>query len=65
MLFQTVNTELVKVNHWFITNYTLFHRPSTKDDIPVKTPEVVISNKLIEQKRLIKVLGVNLDESIS
>ena len=44
--FHKVNTELIKVNHWFIanklslntkrTNHTLFHKPSTKDDIPLK-----------------------------
>ena len=43
-----VNTELVKVHRWFKTNklslnvgilitfyYNLFHKPSTKDDIPL------------------------------
>ena len=60
-LFHTVNTELVKVNHWFIanklslnakrTNYTLFHKPSTKEDIPLKIPELVIGTKLIKRKR--------------
>ena len=46
MLFHTVNPELVKVNLWFKankllnarkTNYTLFHKPSTKDDMTLKT----------------------------
>ena len=58
MLFHTVNTELVKVNHWFKanklslnvrkTNYTLFYKHSTKDDLPLKIPELVTRNKLIE-----------------
>ena len=44
MLFRTVNTELVKTNNWFKANrlllslkknnYALFHKLSTKDDIP-------------------------------
>ena len=44
MLFLTVNTELVKTNNWFKANrlllslkknnYALFHKLSTKDDIP-------------------------------
>ena len=29
----------------------LFHKPSTKDDMPLKIPELVISTKLIKQKR--------------
>ena len=74
-LFHTVNTELVKVNHWFIanklslnakrTNYTLFHKPSTKEDIPLKIPELVIGTKLIKRKRYIKFLGVTTDECIT
>ena len=74
-LFHTVNTELVKVKQCFKANkvlsnikkanYALFHKPSTKYDIPLKIPELVISNKLIEQKRFIKFSGVILDECIS
>ena len=33
--------------------------------IPLKSPELVITNKLIEQKRFIKFSGVILDECIS
>ena len=74
-LFHTVNTELVKVNHWFKanklslnakkTNYTLFHKPSTKDDVPLKIPELVIGTKLIKRKRYIKFLGAMIDECIT
>ena len=70
-LFHTTNTELVKVNHWFKanklslnvkkTNYTLFHKPSTKGNIPLKIPKLVISNKLMERKRFIKFLGIILE----
>ena len=75
MLFHTVNTELVQVTHWFKANklslsakktiYTLFHKPSTKDDIPLKIPELVIDTKLIKQKIYIKFLGVMIDECIT
>ena len=74
-LFHTTNTELVKVNHWFKanklslnakqTNYTLFHKPSTKDNIPLKLPELVMGTKLIKRKRYIKFLRVMIDECIN
>ena len=71
-VFHTIKTELVKVNHWFkdntlslnIKNCNLFNKPSTKDDIPLKTSELVISNKLIERKFFSIFLGVSLDECI-
>ena len=47
------------------TNYTLFHKTSTKDDIALKIPELVISTKLIKRKRYIKFLGVMSDECIT
>ena len=62
------------LNHWFKANkfsltvkktdYTFFHKPSTKGEIPLKIPELVISDKLIERKRFIKYLDVILDECI-
>ena len=73
--FHTVNTELVKFNHWFKTNkwslnaertnYTVFHKPSTKYDLPLKIPELVFSNKLIKRKRYITFLSVMIDECIT
>ena len=47
------------------TNYMLFHKPSTKDDMLLKIPELVISTKLIKQKRYIKFLGVIVNECIT
>ena len=38
------------------TNYTLFHKTSTKDDIALKIPELVISTKLIKRKKIYKIL---------
>ena len=46
------------------TNYNFLPKPSTKDGIFSKIPELVISNKLIEQKRFTKFLGVLLDECL-
>ena len=47
------------------SNYTLFHKPSNKDVIPLKIPELVIGTKLIKRKRDIKFLGVMTDECIT
>ena len=71
-VFHTRNTELVKVNHWFkdnklplnIKHCNFLNKPSIKDDIHLKTSELVISNKLIERKRFSTFLGVSLDECI-
>ena len=45
-------------------NYNFLPKPSTKDGIFSKIPELVISNKLIEQKRFTKFLGFLLDECL-
>ena len=47
------------------TIHTLFYKPSIKNRIALKIPELVINNKLIEQKRFMKLLGVILGECIS
>ena len=55
-----------KTKNQLITwNNKTFHKPSTKDDQPLKISELVISSKLIEQKSFVKFLGVILDEYIS
>ena len=46
-------------------NNTLFHKPSTKDNIPLKIPELVIGTRLIKRKRYIKFLGFMIDECIT
>ena len=71
-LFSTVNEELEKLGDWFTANrlslnikktkYTFFHKNSVKDNIPLKLPDLHISNKSIERKSSIKFLGVMLDE---
>ena len=74
-LFYTANSELEKISQWFKanklsinikkTNFTLFHKNSSKDDIPVKLPALMVGNNNIERASSIKFLGVMLDEHIS
>ena len=59
-LFSTVNEELEKLGGWFTANglslnikknkYLFFHKNSVKDNIPLKLPDLYISNKSIERK---------------
>ena len=74
-LFSTVNEELEKLGDWFTANrlslnikktkYTFLHKNLVKDNIPLKLPDLHISNKSIERKSLIKFLGLMLDEHIA
>ena len=67
-LFGTVNCELEKICEWSRanklslkvtkTNYTLFHKNSTKDKLPLKMPELKIGNSIIKGKSSPKFLGV-------
>ena len=64
-----------KVSQWFKANklsvnikktkFTLFHKNSSKDDIPVKRPALMIGTNDIERTFSINFLGVMLDEHIS
>ena len=45
--------------------YSFFHKPSKKDDIPAMLPKLTISNHIIERQELIKFLGVLLDENLN
>ena len=64
-----------KISEWFKTNklslnikktnYTLFHKNSTKDDLPLKLTDVKIVNNVLKRQTSIKFLGVMLDENIS
>ena len=74
-LFAKVNEELEKIEDWFKANklslnnkktkYTLFHKNSIKDDLPLKLPDLKIANNEIERKKAIKFLGVMLDENVN
>ena len=70
-----MNEELASINQWFTTNklslnaektkYSFFHKPSTKDDIPLMLPKSTISNHVIERLVFINYLGVLLDENLN
>ena len=45
-------------------NYTLFHKNSLKDDMPLKLPELKIENNVIKKATSIKFLGLMIDENI-
>ena len=74
-LLTTVNEELEKLRGWFTANilslnikktkFTFFYKISVKGNIPLKLPDLHISNKSIERKSSIKFLGVMLDEHIA
>ena len=74
-LFATVNHELEKISLWFIANrlslnvektkYTLFHKKSVRDNIPLKLPDLKIANNSIERTTSIKFLGIMIDENIT
>ena len=70
-----MNCELEKIFEWFIAdklslnvtkiNYTLFHKNSTKDKLPLKMPELNIGNSIIKRISSVKFLGMMVDENIS
>ena len=47
------------------TKYTLFHKNSIKDDLPLKLRDLKIANNQIERKKGIKFLSVMLDENVN
>ena len=75
VLFATVNSELSKINQWFLANklslnvtkakYSFFYEISKKGDIPQKLTRLQINNYNIERIPSIKFLGVLLDENLS
>ena len=74
-LFSLMNTELEKFNIWFKANklslnagktkFTLFHKPTQMEDLPLKLPILKINKLKIEQKDALKFLGVLIDEHLS
>ena len=45
--------------------YSLFHKLSKTDDLPLLPPKLLINNNEVERVRSIKFLGVLLDEYLS
>ena len=74
-LFNTFNQELKQLEDWFKANrlslnvdktkYTLFHKLSQADNLPLKLPNLTINNKNITRENSIKFLGIVLDQNIS
>ena len=74
-LFTVVNNELVNIKDWFTANklslnlektkYSFFHKPSKKDDIPLRLPKLIINNYEIKREESIKFLGVLLDQHLT
>ena len=72
-LFHTLNLELNKVFKWFNANrlslnkdktkYTLYHKASEKDDIPLKVPSLFISDSEIKRITSIKYFGVLIERT--
>ena len=74
-LLKTVNEELGCIRHLFRANQfslnikrtklTFFHKSYIRDNIPLKLPQLNISNEQIRKANSIKFLGVSLDENIN
>ena len=72
-LFSAINMELEKISEWFKanklslnvkkTNYTLFHKSSSKDYLNLKLPELKTVNSVLKRQISVKFLGVMLDEN--
>ena len=70
-----VNEELINTNDWSMANklslnvrktkYSLFHKPSRVDDLPLQLPKLSINNQEIKRTSYTKFLGVILDENLS
>ena len=73
--FSLVNQEQQKINKWFAANklslnvektkYSLFQKPSRRDDLPLLLPKLLIKKHKVERVESIKFLGVLLDENLS
>ena len=75
ILFSLVNQELQKTNEWFEANklslnvgktkYSLFHKPSRRDDLPLLLSKLLIKKHKAERVESKKFLGVLLDGNLS
>ena len=69
-----MNKELQNINEWFISNklslnvkktkFSIFHKASRRDDLPLLLPKLFINNQVIKRQSSIKFLGILLDESL-
>ena len=74
-LFTVVNNKLVDIKDWFPANrlslnlektkYSFFHKPSKKDNIPLRLPKLILNNYEIQREGSIRFLGVLLDQHVT
>ena len=74
-LVKIFNEKLIKIGNWFKANKlslnntktkcTLFHKKSSKDDLPLKLPALKTADNNTERKTEIQFVGVMLDANIS
>ena len=74
-MFNLMNVELERFNDWFKANklslnadktkFTLFHKSSQSENLPLKLPKLIMNNIQIERKDSLKFLGVLIDETLS
>ena len=74
-MFKLMNEELEKFNIWFKANklslntdktkFTLFHKSSQSENLPLKLPDLTMNNIIIERKESLKFLGVLIDDTLS
>ena len=75
ILFSTMNIELQNINEWFISNkdssnvkktkFSIFHKSSRRDDLPLVLPKFFINNQVIKWQSSTKFLRILLDENLS
>ena len=66
-LFTVINNELLNIKDWFTANklslnvekskYSFFHKPSKKDDIPLRILKLIIKTMKYKEKNLSSSLG--------
>ena len=66
-LFTVINNELLNIKDWFTANklslnvekskYSFFHKPSKKDDIPLRILKLIIKTMKYKEKNLPSSLG--------
>ena len=74
-LFKIMNHELIKIQQWFNANklslnikktkYSFFHPLAFQDRIPLRVPKLEINNSSIKREKIMKFLGVLLDENMT
>ena len=70
-----MNRELQNINEWFISNklslnvkktkFSIFHKASRRDDLPLVLPKLFINNQVIKRQSSIKFPDILLDKSLS